>query len=93
MKHTLRSVFVAALLALGGCAQLNALSDKIDTLCARALPLAQLAMPIPVVGAYIAAGVTVGCTTADGLARLRADSGSAAWLGEQIGLLRAALKH
>lgn len=71
--------------------QLTAAGDKIAELCARALPLATLAAPLPVVGPYIAAGVTVGCTTADGLSRLRADAGSVAWLAEQIGLLRAAL--
>lgn len=79
-------------LAMSSCAQLESTTDRIAELCARATPLAQLAMPLPTVGPYVAAGVTIGCTTAEGLTRLRADAGSAAWLVEQIGLLRAALK-
>ena len=71
---------------------LHGKADQIELLCRRALPLAQAAAPLPVVGPYIAAGVTVGCATADGLSRLRADANSATWLAEQIGLLRAALK-
>jgi hypothetical protein len=78
---------------LAGCAQMGVLSDKIDDLCAKARPLAFLAMPLPVVGPYVAAGVEIGCGTAEGLARLRADANSAVWLAEQIGILREALKR
>lgn len=72
-------------------ASLTAVGDKIAEACAKAVPLAQMAAPLPVVGPYIASGVTIGCTTAEGLSRLRADANSAFWLMEQIGLLRAAL--
>lgn len=72
-------------------AKLTEVGDKIAEACAKAVPLAQMAAPLPVVGPYVAAGVTIGCTTAEGLARLRADANSAFWLAEQIGLLRAAL--
>jgi hypothetical protein len=88
-----KALVFAAGLALASCAQLQSASDKIAELCARAMPLAVLATPIPVVGPYVAAGVTVGCSTAEGLSRLRADAGSAVWLAEQIGILREVLKR
>lgn len=63
----------------------------VQSACAEALPLASLAAIIPVVGAYVAAGVQVGCDTANGVAKLTADPSSAAWLGEQIQMLKQAM--
>lgn len=82
------AIAAGLILSLTSCATAT---DKITQLCGVAMPFATLAMPLPIVGPYIAAGVQIGCTTADGLARLRADANSAFWLAEQIGLLRAAL--
>lgn len=93
-------IFLLAFVGLGGCnpAQVqqvatNAsdLNAKIAAACAEAVPLANLAIGIPTVGPFIAAGVQIGCSTNAGLARLAANPGSVAWLNQQIGLLRAAL--
>lgn len=64
---------------------------KITAACAEAVPLANLAIGLPTIGPFIAAGVQIGCATNSGLARLAADPNSAAWVNQQIGLLRAAL--
>ena len=66
-------------------------SAELQTACALAMPLAQIAAPLPTVGPFIAMGVTAGCGTAEGLAKLAADPASAAWVGEQMQMLKAAL--
>ena len=65
-------------------------TSTLETACAYALPLSNLAIGIPTVGPFIAAGVQVGCSTGAGLNKLAADPNSVAWLNQQIGLLRAA---
>lgn len=83
----------AALIVLGvaSCAWLQAHQSDIDRLCATAVPLASAAMPIPIVGPFIAAGIPIACQTEQGLARLKADPSSAEWLAQQIAMLRQAL--
>jgi hypothetical protein len=87
-----------ALVGLGlvGCtpaqqAQVGAALDTVQAACNEALPLANLAIVIPTVGPFVAAGVQVGCGTAAGLAKLNADPTSAAWLAQQAAILKAAL--
>ena len=63
----------------------------VQAACAEAMPYAAAAAFIPIVGTYVAAGVQVGCSTADGIAKLIADPTSAAWLGAQLQLLKNAL--
>ena len=89
-----------SLLALWACtpaqqaqftAQAAGVSAELQSACALALPLAQMATPIPTIGPFVATGVTVGCGTAQGLAKLAADPTSAAWVGEQMQMLKQAL--
>lgn len=103
----MRNYLIAGtMLALAGCAMvpvpvtpatqstvttIGADAAAVQQACAEATPLAALASAIPVVGIYVAAGVQVGCNTADGIAKLTSDPTSAAWLGEQIELLKTAL--
>lgn len=96
----MRYLIYSAALLVGACtpAQLQqfsatsaGVSAELQTACALAMPLAQMATPLPTVGPFIAAGVTAGCGTAQGLAKLAADPASAAWLGEQMQMLKAAL--
>ena len=89
---------LAALLTACTAAQLQQASNtaagvsaELQTACALAMPLAQMATPLSTVGPFIAMGVTAGCGTAQGLAKLAADPASAAWLGEQMQMLKAAL--
>lgn len=90
---TYRLLAGLVLVALAGCtgAQVQQTAGTIAAACANAMPLATLATPLPVAGPFIAAGVTVGCTTDAGLAKLAADPNSAAWLDQQATMLRAAL--
>lgn len=71
---------ITGLLWLAGCAQLDAAGDAVERACHRALPLAKVASLIPGVPASIAAYVILGCETVEGIAKLRADPASAAWL-------------
>lgn len=91
---------IVALLSLSGCSTATASRDigyaadfsaKVQAACATAAPLAALATPLPVAGPFIAAGVTVGCKTNDGFAKLIADPSSVEWLTQQAQLLRDAL--
>jgi hypothetical protein len=81
------------LLALGSCtqAQFNSATSAIAIACADAMPLVPLALGIPTVGPFVAAGVQVACGTNAGLAKLAADPSSAEWLGQQIAIMKAAL--
>lgn len=98
MKIIAIVVFAAGLVAACTAAQLQqatntaaGVSVELQTACALAMPLAQMATPLPTVGPFIAMGVTAGCGTAQGLAKLAADPSSAAWVGEQMAMLKAAL--
>jgi hypothetical protein len=71
--------------------RISSIDAAVNAGCAEALPLAGMTRLIPKVGNYVAAGVTVGCNTAAGIARLRADPSSAAWLGQQAQIMKGAL--
>lgn len=71
--------------------QAAGVSAELQAACALAMPLAQMATPIPTVGPFIATGVVAGCGTATGLAKLAADPTSAAWVGEQMQMLKTAM--
>lgn len=95
------SVSLAALgLVLAGCSaatvqrDLGYVADSSATLkaaCDLATPLAAMAAGLPTIGPFVAAGVTVGCTTVDGINKLAADPTSAAWLGQQSQIMKDAL--
>ena len=89
----MKRLSIVAALLLSACtgAQVQHATGAVAAACANAMPLAQLATPLPVAGPFIAAGVTLGCTTDAGLAKLAADPNSAAWLDQQAAMLRAAL--
>lgn len=89
-----RIILTAAGLLLASCtqAQFTSATSQIASACAEVLPLANLAIGIPTVGPFIAAGVQVGCATDAGIAKLAADPSSQAWLGEQKAKLAAVLK-
>ena len=96
----MKRMVLLSLLALAGCNPAQVASVQVEAAkvggelqaaCAVALPLAGAAVVIPTVGPFIATGVQVGCGTASGLAKLAADPSSAAWVNQQIGLLRAAV--
>lgn len=74
-----------------GVAKLSSDLDAVNAGCKEAVPLANLADIIPVVGTYIAAGVNIACTTEAGVNKLLADPSSATWLGTQIQMLKNAL--
>jgi len=71
-------------LALIGCttAQLDQTDDAIAKGCSDVLPLAKIAAFVPGIPALAATYIIAACDTADGLARLRADPASAAWLAK-----------
>lgn len=77
---------------LAACAQLDAAGDAVERACHRALPLAKIASLIPGVPASIAAYVILGCETVEGIAKLRADPTSAAWLESVRAELEQALR-
>lgn len=90
MKQVLALAF-GGLLASCSTVQNAQVASDIQAACAIAMPLAVAAAPVPVVGPFIAAGIQVGCGTAQGLANLAADPSSVAWVNQQIGLLKAGL--
>lgn len=68
----------------------------IQAACTDALAYANLIGPNLKGGAAntitsVTQGVIVGCTTANGVATLAAHSSSAEWLGQQIGMMKAAV--
>lgn len=68
----------------------------IQAACTDALAYANLIGPSLKGGAAntitsVTQGVIVGCTTANGVATLAAHSSSAEWLGQQIGMMKAAV--
>jgi hypothetical protein len=95
-------IIIASMLALDACnaAQLTTAQDvlaaapaDIQIGCGDALAAANLASGIVKGGAAntfdsIVAGIEVGCTTAEGIAKLAADASSAEWLGQQAGTLK-----
>jgi hypothetical protein len=95
-------IIAAAMLALEACTatQLATAQDvlaaapaDIQAGCNDALAAAGLASGVVKGGATntvgsIVAGVVVGCTTAEGVAKLAADVSSAEWLGQQAGTLK-----
>jgi 3-oxoacyl-[acyl-carrier-protein] synthase III len=97
-----RPIVIVAVFALDACtpAQLTTARDvlaaapaDIQAGCADALAAANLASGTVRGGAAntvrsIVAGVVVGCTTAQGIAKLAADASSAEWLGQQAGTLK-----
>lgn len=92
--RTFLAFAVAASLAACTAAQVQqagAINAKIAAACAEAMPLANLAIGLPTVGPFIAAGVQIGCATNSGLAKLASDPNSVAWLNQQIGILKAAV--
>lgn len=80
-------------LALVGCtaAQIESGAAAVQASCARALPLANMALVLPVIGPYVAMGVQVGCGSADGIAKLVGNPSSAEWLAQQEAILKNAL--
>lgn len=72
-------------------AKIETVAGQVQNACASALPLANMAIALPVVGPYIAAGVQVGCGSAAAIDRLAADPNSVMWLDQQAAMLRAAL--
>ncbi len=83
----LYSIFAGLLLA--SCAtqeQRTATSDAITAACTDIAPVLVVAGVIPAAGT-IAAGVQVGCFTAEGIAKLAADPASAVWIGQQKQIL------
>lgn len=101
-----RKIIIMAIAAggLAGCSaatvqrdvgQARQVAHSVKAACDLALPLAGMAAAIPTVGAFVAAGVQVGCGTEAGVAKLLDDPSSAAWLGQQAQMLKAALggKH
>lgn len=99
MKKSLyAAVAVPIAWVLSGCtaAQREVVSSEIQIACSDVMPLTQIAALVPGANS-IAAGVNIGCTTAEGIARLAADPTSAVWLGQQKQMLtdlakRAGLK-
>jgi hypothetical protein len=95
-------IVIASMLALDACtaAQLTTAQDVLAAApadvqigCGHALAAANLASGVVKGGAAntvgsIIAGVEVGCTTAEGVAKLAADASSADWLGQQAGMLK-----
>lgn len=90
----------AMLLGVSACTQATVTRDlgyvadataSVQAACALAQPLADMAAALPVVGPFVAAGVTVGCTTSSGIAKLASDPSSAAWLGQQAQIMHDAL--
>jgi hypothetical protein len=81
------------LIVLAGCTatQIENGAAAVQSACAKILPLANLAIMIPTVGPFVAAGVQVGCGTADGIARLVGEPSSAEWLAQQEAILKNAL--
>lgn len=86
-----------SLLGLGACtaAQLQLASTDVSAACADAIGAANVALTVGAATpgvVTVADGVILGCTSAEGLAKLAADPSSPQWLGIQQGLLTAAAK-
>lgn len=85
----------ASLLGLAGCttAQLQFAATDVSAACTDAIGAANTALLIGSASpgvVTVANGVILGCTSAEGLAKLAADPSSPQWLGIQQGLLTAA---
>lgn len=80
---------------LGACsaAQLQLASTDVSAACADAIGAANKALLLGSASpgvVTVANGVILGCTSAEGLAKLAADPSSPQWLGIQQGMLTAA---
>lgn len=93
----LTGLAVLLILALNNCstAQLSAFSSSaarvepaLAAACVTATSLATVAGLVPGVGAILPY-ITVGCSTAEGLARLAADPSSVEWVGQLSGQIKA----
>ena len=88
------STLVAAVaLGLAACtaAEIESGATAVQAGCARALPLANMAIVLPVIGPYVASGVQIGCGTASGIAKLVGEPSSAEWLAQQEAILKDAI--
>lgn len=85
-----------SLLVLGACtsAQLQLASTDVTAACTDAIGAANTALLLGSASpgvVTVADGVILGCTSAEGLAKLAADPSSPQWLGIQQGMLTAAV--
>lgn len=86
------AIAVVAIASLAGCAQLQTTATRIEpqleAACAVARQVAEVASFVPA-AATITPYVKMGCSTAEGLAKLAADPSSVEWVGQLVGKMKA----